>query len=542
MNTRCIAMVLALLMMCIAVASPPTAPAQTSIEDPEQIDWPMFQLNYNHSAFRDADAPDTNEIKWKFNLTEDSDSDWVVSSPMIVDGYIYIGSDDGNLYKFDITDGAQVWNYTANADTIASFWSSPCVDVENNMVFMNAGGLHAVDLETGEQVWYFDTSLREFSSPVVYDGVVFFGTYNQYVYALDEFTGDVVWYYEAGEYEYGQKVEGSGGAVSTTLAITDTMVFGAEQTTYSEEGYYCDYNIFSLPREDPNGNGVIEHSEIFWKYEIGEHIPLIDFGVPIEGGESFGSPTVNEELGQVYIGSRDMFFYCFAIEPDGDGLDNDGDGIFDNEGELIWRRQTDNEIFPTATYDNGTIFFGTGTYSTDNPGSMYALSEVDGSVIWTYDNSDGFLSSPLVADGKIFIGANDDRMYVFDEFNGTVLWEYHVQEGGGTQSFGSSPALYEGIVVIGCCNSYVYAFGEADDGTGSGTDSDDEDDGFFGNMGTGGKMLIVGMFLIILILVGLLFRNRQERTPEDDDAASDGEDRAIQEGYQEGDPDEDEVW
>ena len=241
MNTKCVATTLALFLFTISLVPHIIGSGQVSIEDPENIDWPMFQLNYNHSAFRDADAPDTNEIKWKINMTDDSDSDWIVSSPMIVDGYVYIGSDDGNLYKLHLSNGTQVWNYTANADTIASFWSSPCVDSENNLVFVNAGGLHAIDLTTGEQVWYFETSLREFSSPVVYEGVVFFGTYNQYVYALDEFTGDVVWYYEAGEYEYGQKVEGSGGAVSTTLAITDTMVFGAEQTTYSEEGYYCDY-------------------------------------------------------------------------------------------------------------------------------------------------------------------------------------------------------------------------------------------------------------------------------------------------------------
>lgn len=519
LNAQWTASILSIVILCSSILPMDVGNSEegfTLAQDPE--DWPMFQLHYNHSAYRDADAPDTNEIKWKFNLTRDDDSDWVVSSPMIVDGFIYIGSDDGNLYKIDIEDGTIIWNYTANSDTIASFWSSPCVDEENDMVFVNAGGLHAVDMETGEQEWYFETSLREFSSPVVYDGVVFFGTYDQYVYALDEFTGDVIWYYEAGEYEAGQKVEGSGGAVSTTLAITETMVFGAEQTTYSGEGYYSDYNIFALPREDPNSNGVIEHSEIIWKYEIGEHVPLIDFGVPIEGGEAFSSPTVNEELGQVYIGSRDMYFYCLALEPDGDGLDNDGDGIFDNEGELIWRFAADNEIFPTATYHNGTIFFGSGTYSTDNPGSIYALSETDGSLVWTYDNSDGFLSSPLVADGKVFIGANDDRMYVFDEIEGTVIWEYHVQEGGSTQSFGSSPALYEEIVVIGCCNSYIYAFGSAGEDNGSDNGGDDDDEGLIGDLGTGGTMLVIGLFLIILILLGIVLRKRNDGDIAEEDS------------------------
>ena len=481
----------------------------TNVTADDDEDWPMFQLYYNHSATKSGDAPDTDDMKWVF---DSNNTRWIVSSPMIVDEYVYIGSDDGNLYKLYFNNGTIVWNYTTSSAYLASFWSSPCVDKENNMVFAHANGLHAVDMTTGEQIWYFETSEREFSSPVVYDGVVFIGSFDQHVYALDEFTGDVIWYYEAGEYEFGQKVEGTGGAVSTTLAITDTMVFGAEQTTYSEEGYYCDYNIFALPREDPNTNGVIEHGEILWKYEIGEHLPLIDFGVPLEGGESFSSPTVNEELGQVYIGSRDMYFYCFAIEPEGDGLDNDGDGIFDNEGELIWRFAADNEIFPTASYRNGTIFFGSGTYSTDNPGSMYALLESDGSMVWRYRNSDGFLSSPLIADGKVFIGANDDRMYVFNETDGIVLWEYHVQEGGSTQTFGSSPALYEGTVIIGCCNGFVYAFGEPeDDGSGSGGGDDDEE--FL--QGSGEGILVAGLFVVILVLVILVLMKRKDKEYEE---------------------------
>jgi len=443
-------------------------------ESDDSEDWPMFRLDYHHTGYREGAAPDTNETDWIFDTG--TNGRWIVSSAMIVDDYVYIGSDNGKLYKLDVDDGTEVWNYTVSSGTgcMAQFWSSPYVDKENNMVLCHASGVHAIDMDTGERIWHFDTNTREFSSPVVHNGVVFVGTYSKYVYALPQFDpngdgtisqGEIIWYYEAGEYFAGEHIDGTGGAVSTTMAIADGKVFGAEQTNYDEGNNYCDYNIFALPEVDPDGSGVIEHGEIIWKYEIGEHIPLIDTGIPGDNGDCFCSPTVNLDLGQVYIGSRDQYFYAFALEPDGDGLDNDGDGIFDNEGELLWRYQVDNEIFSSPGIHDGKVIFGSGKYSySASPGSVYALREGDGGLVWRHPNSNGFLSSPLIADGKVFIGSNDESLYALNAESGNSLWSYRA-EGGSRNAIGSSPSLYEERIVVGSCNGMVYSFLEGGSNT-----------------------------------------------------------------------------
>ena len=151
---------------------------------------------------------------------------------------------------------------------------------------------------------------------------------------------------------------------------------------------------------------------------------------------------------------------AFKLYPEGDGLDNDGDGIWDNEGELVWREQVDNEVFSSPSIHNGNIYFGTGQYNYGgSPGSVYALRETDGAEIWRYQNSDGFLSSALVADNKVYIGSNDENLYAFFEENGTVKWSYNAQ-GGSRNAIGSSPSLYKGRVVVGSCNGMVYSFRE----------------------------------------------------------------------------------
>jgi len=432
----------------------------------------MFRLDYLHTGYKEGVAPETNDLGWQFDTgTNDR---WVVSSPMIVDGYVYIGSDNGRLYKLDAMTGGEIWNYTVGPGTRGLFWSSPCVDMENGMVFCHASGVHAVDMETGERIWHFDTEIREFSSPVVFEEMVFVGSYDNHLYCLPQFDpnedgtidgNEVIWYYETGEYKNGVHTEGTGGAVSTTVSIADGKVFAAEQTRWNSGYTYSDYYVFCVPVEDPNSNGVIEHDEIVWKYKIGEKVPVIETDVPGEGAEAFSSPTVNVEQNQLYIGSRAsqdiglQYIYSLSLDPDSNGLDDDLDGIPDNEGVLIWRTLTDNEIFSSPSFHEGNIFFGTGAYDVGNPGTMYCLRESDGGEVWSYHNPDeGFLSSALVADGKVYIGCNDNNLYAFNEMNGEILWAFRAETDSSFNQFGSSPSLYKEMIIVGNCNGWVYSF------------------------------------------------------------------------------------
>ena len=55
--------------------------------------------NENYKAF--------GSLKWKFNTKGK-----IFSSPAVVNGIAYIGSEDHNLYAIDIKTGKQVWVFT----------------------------------------------------------------------------------------------------------------------------------------------------------------------------------------------------------------------------------------------------------------------------------------------------------------------------------------------------------------------------------------------------------------------------------------------
>ena len=58
---------------------------------------------------------------------------------------------------------------------------------------------------------------------------------------------------------------------------------------------------------------------------------------------------------------------------------------------------------------------------------------------------------------KVVVGSDDGRLYVVSLEKGQELWSY---EAG--QPIGSSPAVAEGKVVVGCEDGTVYCFGGKD--------------------------------------------------------------------------------
>ena len=60
------------------------------------------------------------QLKWRYR-TEGA----VISSPIIVNGILYIGSSDGHLYSLNASNGILIWSYRTNGSILSSptYWS-----------------------------------------------------------------------------------------------------------------------------------------------------------------------------------------------------------------------------------------------------------------------------------------------------------------------------------------------------------------------------------------------------------------------------------
>ena len=84
-------------------------------------------------------------------------------------------------------------------DPFDIFLSSPVV--ANGVVYFGSGdgNLYALDSATGDLHWKFKTGDVVHASPALADGVLFFGSWDSYFYAVDAATGKEKWRFHGGE-------------------------------------------------------------------------------------------------------------------------------------------------------------------------------------------------------------------------------------------------------------------------------------------------------------------------------------------------------
>src|SRR5215472_5091257 len=129
-----------------------------------------------------------------FNVTG-IDEDWhfttgdlVNSSPAVVNGVAYVGSDDDKVYALKAATGAKLWSFTTGSDVV----NSPTV--ANGVVYIGSDDskMYALNAATGAMLWSFK-ALENPSTAAVAGGVVYFDDGIQNVYALNAATGAKLW-------------------------------------------------------------------------------------------------------------------------------------------------------------------------------------------------------------------------------------------------------------------------------------------------------------------------------------------------------------
>ena len=153
-------------------------------------DWPMFHHDLQHTGYSTSPAPNTNQTLWTYTAVSGVDS-----APAVVDGRVYVGSWDKNIYCLDAATGTLVWNYT----TGGMVDSSPAVADGRVYVGSNDDKVYCLDAATGALIWDYTTGGDIlYSSPAVADGKVYVGSNDMKVWCLNAANGAYIWSYRTG--------------------------------------------------------------------------------------------------------------------------------------------------------------------------------------------------------------------------------------------------------------------------------------------------------------------------------------------------------
>ncbi len=314
-------------------------------------------------------------LKWSF-LT----GSWIIaSSPVVVDGTVYVGSSNGKVYALDAGSGRPKWSFQTTVYVPGNGIMSSIV-VANNLIYVEgAGRLYALDRGTGRPKWSFPVATNLDCSPVVANGLVYVGAEDGKVYALDAFSGQPKWFFQ------------TEGTITTSPVVVGGMVYidlaGGELyalDALSGRQRWASYSIDHLYGSPVVANGTL--------YLVSFHGTLSVFDAT--SGRQKGSfhcrdcdnvqtsPILSN--GTAYINS---FHTLYAFDA--------------ATGQEQWSYQTGGIIFASPTAANGMIYLGS------EDGNLYALDAVSGWLKWSYQAGRSVSASPTVVGEIVYISAGD---------------------------------------------------------------------------------------------------------------------------------------
>jgi outer membrane protein assembly factor BamB len=124
------------------------------------------------------------------------------------------------------------------------------------------------------------------------------------------------------------------------------------------------------------------------------------------------------------------------------------------DGKERWRVH----IGPSETSPliaDGRVYVG------DWNGNVWAFDEKSGRLDWKYTTGGAVKGGVAYDAGRVFVGSYDHNVYCLDAKTGKLIWRAGAQERlGATGNFYASPAVGHGRVYIGATDGKVYSFGE----------------------------------------------------------------------------------
>lgn len=334
-------------------------------------------------------------------------------------------------------------NWEFNTGTRSQFYSTPLVTDDGKILVKSFDmKLYAIDSQTGQKLWDYNTGAYSQNQPTVGpDGIVFFDTNgSESICAVDGKTGDKLWEKKLGGRLY-----------------SHSPMMGKDGNVYVSNGYYGSLYGFDPKTGEEKVNLKTGHHSTLLRgiTDDGRAIMLKDnsfaIGVDIKSGEKLWECSVGPEFQEVRsIYTPDGHLFATSTHAELTGVDT-------NTGKVKWRfnagkypKQTVKTFqigiaagsvgFPSGAMTTGTnrelldkeswvqmdpVVGKDGKfYVTDNRGMMFAMDPDTGKPAWIYDSPSEILTAPMVTDnGEIYLGNSDKEVIKLDAKTGTEIWK-----------------------------------------------------------------------------------------------------------------------
>ncbi|MCH8319172.1 MAG: PQQ-binding-like beta-propeller repeat protein, partial [Bacteroidetes bacterium] len=332
---------------------------------------------------------------------------------------IFIISIAANAQELEREFTHTVWKYKTRGGIL----SSPVISEGIAYFGCYNKNLYALDLASGQEKWRYKTKNHSGYSPAIGKSTIYYTSHGNYLYAVDIKTGQEKWKFKA-----------KGGALSSPIVVNEVVFFGS----YDKYFYAVDAKTGQLKWKFKTKDGITSLPAIaggmafFGSYGKYLHAVDVNTGKDIWKIQLHANvrhaPVISE--GIVYFGSYDKYLYAVDAKT----------------GLQKWSFKTKGGVLSTPTIADDIV------YISCHGKLLYAVNKKTGGKIWQFKTKGDVVSSPIVFDDKVYFGTRAKYLYAVNAKTGLEEWKYRTH--GGVLS---SPTVSEGVVYFGCFGRKLYA-------------------------------------------------------------------------------------
>jgi len=350
----------------------------------------------------------TGRQRWAFKTASS-----VASSPAVANGTVYFLSYDGTLYAVDAADGKLRWKFQTEGerrfaakhlhgsqpaaetmpDPFDVYLSSPVVWQGAVYFGCGDGNVYSLDTTKGTLTWKFKTGDVVHASPVISAGVLYIGSWDSYFYAINAATGKEKWRFKTGE---DPDVHNQVGIQSSAVVADGLVYFGCR-----DSNLYALDALTGQKRWAYNNKGswviaspLAQKGKIYFATSDSGMFRALDaktgaelFSLKFSGWPTFASPIIAGEM--LYSGSHSGRLFAIDLK----------------EQKTAWEFQTDGAKQNAATYTNAD---GTPNYAAAYASDFYDDMVAGMRKIMTVGS---IYASPVLANGVLYVGSTDGALY-----------------------------------------------------------------------------------------------------------------------------------
>ncbi len=334
----------------------------------------------------------TGHVVWQ------ADTDNVImSTPVVGGGLVYVGTgENGSLFG-----PHQGFAY----DTVVSH------GVRDIWGRREGDHIIAYTTSSGQKRWSYRTMGEDMPSPVIVRGLVIFANGDDHAYALRADTGQPIWRLD---------LNGVSTMASATMAQNSVLLS------------VCDF-----------GSGTAKTVAL----------------VPSTGAIRWSTPFGNCDSSPTFGGTRVFLSGVGGNRtPYGFGATTTVVALDVRSGQLVWRYRTpfaapffsvgSSERAIAGTYSNGTYY-----QALPSDDQLLAFDARSGRISWRFHSAGPIKMSPIVNEGRLYVGDLAGLFYTIDVRNGKLL-NTRIFD----RSFSVSPPVLLGRTIIVAGDSVVHAF------------------------------------------------------------------------------------